>query len=72
MHESGLSFSTEYRSGSGETTLNTINGTGVLYAIKDGRTHVSVYPVGATLEEWQKQGVNSIYTQTLQAHITLK
>ena len=46
-------------------TIELINGTGVLHAVKDGYTHISVYPLGGTIEDWRNQGVNSIWTQAL-------
>ena len=49
------------------TTVNTINATGVLVAIKDGASHYSIYPVGATVKQWYDAGSASIWTQTLKA-----
>ena len=65
QHQSGLSFSTEYRPGAATTTIEAVNNTGVIYAVKDGATHVSVYPVGATIWDWYCAGVDSVWTQTL-------
>ncbi len=62
---SGLSFSTIFKPNSLATTIEEINATGVLYAIQDSKTHVSVYPIGGTMEDWIKQGTNSIWTGEL-------
>ncbi len=43
---SGLSFSTIPQAGAAVTTIEAINATGVLHAVQDGVTHVTVYPVG--------------------------
>lgn len=66
-YNSGLSFSTIRKSGAAMTTIKKINSTGVLYAIQDKPTHVSVYPVGATVEDWYNSGRNSIWTHTLKS-----
>ncbi len=47
------------------TTIEAVNATGILYAVREGATHVSVYPRWATLEEWYAMGTNSIWTRTL-------
>ena len=41
----GLSFSTVPRLGAAMTTIEAINATGVVYAVQDGTSHVSVRPV---------------------------
>ena len=64
---SGLSFSTVPLLGSAVTTIELVNATGVLTAIKDGITHVSVYPVGGTISEWRAAGTSSIWTTTLKS-----
>ena len=69
MLNSGLSFSTVPRVGAGATTIEAINATGILYAVKDNATHVSVYPIGTTIAEWRAAGSASIWTQTLKALI---
>ena len=63
----GLSFSTIPKMGSiqGETTLEALNATGVVVAIKDGKNHVSVKPIGGSLLEWQQAGESSIWTQAI-------
>lgn len=63
----GLSFNQKPKDGSFVTTIEDINATGVLMAIVDSAFHVSVVPIGGTLAEWKKQGVNSIWTQALLA-----
>ncbi len=61
----GLSFSLTPTPGSAMTTIEAINATGILYAVIDGPDHVSVFPVGATLEEWHNAGSSSMWTITL-------
>jgi len=66
---SGLSFST--RPGApgtnAATTIQLINATGILVAIQDGPSHISVRPVGATVEEWHNAGPSSPWTQALRS-----
>ena len=47
------------------TTIEALNATGIVYAVQDGPTHVSVRPVGATMDDWISEGTNSIWTQTV-------
>ena len=54
---SGVSFSLKARPGSAVTTIEAINGTGVLYAVRDGAYHVSVYPIGGTIKQWHEWGL---------------
>ena len=63
----GLSFSTIPKAGAAMTTIEAINATGVLYAVKDKATHVSVYPVGGSMKDWINEGSNSIWTKTLKS-----
>ena len=35
--------------------------------MRDGLTHVSVVPVGGTVEDWYKAGTNSIWTNAVKA-----
>ena len=49
------------------TTIEAINATGVVYAVKDGPTHVSVRPVGGTMQDWICAGSNSIWTQSVRS-----
>ena len=65
QNNSPMSFSTTYKPGSAMTTIEALNASGVLYAVYDGGTHVSVYPIGGTIAEWRIMGVNSVWTQTL-------
>ena len=64
---SGLSFSTVPMPGAATTTIEALNATGVVYAVKDGPTHVSVRPVGATMEDWINAGSGSIWTQAVKS-----
>ena len=63
---SPLSFSTVYQTNSWETTIESVNSTGVLIAYQDGITHVSIVPIGGSISEWREQGTASIWTQALQ------
>lgn len=49
------------------TTIETVNSTGVLCAVQDGATHVSIYPIGTTLAGWRAAGTDSIWTVTLKS-----
>ena len=40
---------------------------GVVYAVQDGPTHVSVRPVGAPMEAWINAGSGSIWTQAVKS-----
>lgn len=64
---SGLSFATIYRPGAAVITIEAVNATGVLYAKKDGATHISVVPVNASVDDWIAAGSSSIWTQTLKS-----
>ena len=66
MH-SGLSFSTVPMPGAAMTTIEALNATGVVYAVQDGATHVSVKPVGTTTEEWINAGSDSIWTRAVKS-----
>ena len=63
----GLSFSTIPKPGAARTTIDEINATGVVYAVKDGVNHVSVFTVGGTLEDWHNVGSSSVWTQALKS-----
>ena len=67
MSGTGLSFSTIPKSGAAMTTIEEVNATGVLIAVKDGPSHVSVYPVGTTMAGWREAGRDSIWTTTLKS-----
>ena len=63
----GLSFSTVPMPGAAMTTIEALNATGVVYAVQDGPTHVSVRPVGAPIEAWINAGSGSIWTQAVKS-----
>ena len=44
------------------TTLESLNATGVVVAIQDSPTHVSVRPVGASVQAWIDAGPSSVWT----------
>ena len=52
------------------TTIEEINATGVIYAVIDKGGHVSVFPVGATLEDWHNAGSSSKWTIALKSVVT--
>ena len=58
----GLSFSTIPRPGAAVTTMEALNATGIVYAVKDGATHVSVRPVSGSMQDWINAGYGSIWT----------
>ena len=53
--------------GAAMTTIEALNATGVVYAVQDGPTHVSVRPVGAPMEAWINAGSGSIWTQAVKS-----
>ena len=53
--------------GAAMTTIEALNATGVVYAVQDGTTHVSVKPVNATVEDWIKGGASSIWTNAVKS-----
>ena len=63
----GLSFSTIPMPGAAVTTIEALNATGVVYAVQDGPTHVSVRPVGAPIDAWINTGSGSIWTQAVKS-----
>ena len=63
----GLSFSTIPRPGAAVTTMEALNATGIVYAVKDGATHVSVRPVSGSMQDWINAGSGSIWTQAVKA-----
>ena len=65
----GLSFSTIPRSGAAMTTMEALNATGVVYAVQDGATHVSVRPVNGTMDDWISAGSNSAWTQAVKSTV---
>lgn len=67
---SGLSFSTVRRSGAAQTTIESVNATGNLWATKDGPYHVSVTPTNGTMVQWYEQGAESQWTETLKSIVS--
>ena len=63
----GLSFSTLPKPGAAVTTIEALNATGIVYAIQDSTTHVSVRPIGGTMDDWIKAGSDSIWTQAVKS-----
>ena len=63
----GLSFPTISRPGAAVTTMEALNATGIVYAVKDGATHVSVRPVSGSMQDWINAGYGSIWTQAVKA-----
>ena len=49
------------------TTIEAINATGVVYAVQDGPTHVSVYPVEGTMADWVGAGPSSVWTYAVKS-----
>ncbi|MCR5355935.1 MAG: hypothetical protein K6E63_00880 [Lachnospiraceae bacterium] len=47
------------------TTIEDVNASGILIAINDYGSHVSVRPTNASISVWAQQGVKSEWTQTL-------
>ena len=62
-----MSFSTVPQPGAVMTTIEALNATGVVYAVRDGVTHVSVRPVDATMEDWINAGSDSVWTQAVKS-----
>ena len=68
--DTGLSFSTIPPRMGGKaavTTINTLNKTGIVYAYQDKLTHVSVVPVGESIQTWINAGSGSIWTQAVKS-----
>ena len=63
----GLSFSTIPKPGAAMTTIEALNATGVVYAVKDGAGHVSVHPIGETLADWHNAGSSSVWTTAVKS-----
>ncbi len=49
------------------TTIEAINATGVVYAVQDGTSHVSVRLVGVPMEACINAGSSSIWTQAVKS-----
>ena len=45
----------------------TLNKTGIVYAYQDKLTHVSVVPVGVSIQTWINAGSGSIWTQAVKS-----
>ena len=65
--KTGLSFSTIPKPGAAVTTIEALNATGLVYAVRDGATHVSVRPIGRTMDDWISAGSNSVWTQAVKS-----
>ena len=65
--DSGLSFSTIPKPGAAMTTIEALNETGIVYAIQDNAYHVTVRPVGASVEDWIAAGSGSVWTRAVQS-----
>lgn len=63
----GLSFSTTPKPGVAMTTVEALNATGLVYVVRDGATHVSVRPVGGTMDDWINAGSSSVWTQAVKS-----
>ena len=63
----GLSFSTVPLPGAARTTIEDLNSTGLVYAVRDGATHVSVRPIGGSVKDWIDAGSSSIWTQAVKS-----
>ena len=66
----GLSFSTVPMPGAAMTTIEDLNATGLVYAVRDGVTHVSVRPIGGTMDDWINAGSSSIWTRAIKSVVT--
>lgn len=67
---SGLSFSTippPAVFSAAVTTIEALNLTGMVVAIQDSSTHVSVRPVGATTQDWIDAGSESVWTKAVKS-----
>ena len=65
----GLSFSTIPSSKNAKTTIRELNATGLVYAVQDGATHISVYPIGGSLDEWYAAGPSSAWTLAVKSAV---
>ena len=66
----GLSFSTFPYPICVKTTIEELNATGLVYAVQDGATHISVYPVGGSMQDWVEAGANSAWTQAVKSVVS--
>ena len=51
------------------TTIEALNATGIVYAVYDGGTHVSVHPIGGTMIDWYNAGPLSLWTAAVKSVI---
>jgi len=49
------------------TTIGALNSTGAVFAVQDGLTHVSVFPVGGTMTSWHIAGSTSMWSLAVQS-----
>ena len=47
------------------TTIEQVNATGILLAIRTGGSHVTVIPTNGSVIQWMEQGQSSMWTETL-------
>ena len=47
--------------------MEALNATGVVYAVQDGATHVGVWPVIGTMDDWINADSSSIWTQAVKS-----
>lgn len=64
---SGLSFSTIPAPGAAKTTIAALNATGVVYAYQDSPIHVSVRPIGGSMDDWINAGSGSKWTKAVKS-----
>lgn len=57
------------KAGAAVTTMEALNATGIVYAVKDGATHVSVRPVSGSMQDWINARSGSIWTQAVKAAV---
>lgn len=53
--------------GAAMTTIEALNATGLVNAVRDKATHVSVYPVGGTMSDWINAGSSSVWIQAVKS-----
>ena len=63
----GLSFTIIQSLGCPKTTIEDINATGIVYAVRDGSEHVSIYPVNGTMSDWFEAGSGSVWTKAVKS-----
>ena len=50
--------------------ISAVNSTGILFAYKDGPTHVTVMPKNASMLAWYEAGSSSEWTLALKSVVT--